>query len=668
MVRRQLLCIVVPIQPASALHVQEMLQSTAFRQQLDDVFKATGCTHFSCMALLPPPQPRPGELPLPDLMIELTVDPDIVAEDLVDCILDNGLALAWALLDSCCPPEAANDKRSALRRLMLSHLSCADGGYVGCRDRTVQQIKAESELFIAARRVVRTFKRRVTGHGSSPPPSGRLARCAVDLTVNGGSFPFAATPSPRSFWRSRSMTPLRRYMLVALVLVVPAVLIFYVLMGALAVVGIAAVAAGSTVLSFSDVFQTRSVFGTFYPASALAVVSVIVALFVIETTAGLLRTRILSVTASLMVVFTMFAAFILVPFHVGGWTWLKDFMGAIGVLSIWGGVVLVLLAAMVLALGGLLAAALLASPPYLGGGFLTAVFLTLVVLASWVFHVVFVALVAASDQFPLQIQPLLALRKARPVLGFHPADAVLILLVLISILGAWIMRMWWLMLPRFRSVVESIDQPNLYEVRAAQQCDVSIDACESSLTGRVNHMISVTDVRDGTVWWRWMLQLFLRLITFLGESVFTEGRLGTASGIHFGHWHVIDNGRRLLFCSNFDGGFGGYLDEFIDGASQGINLFWRWTELNPRPPAAPGQPDVKRGRKYPPTRLLIFRGCKHEQWFKAFARESMVPHLYRFEAYPLTNQDIDRATRLRDALSGERTPQKDDQIMRAIES
>ena len=54
-------------------------------------------------------------------------------------------------------------------------------------------------------------------------------------------------------------------------------------------------------------------------------------------------------------------------------------------------------------------------------------------------------------------------------------------------------------------------------------------------------------------------------MTLLGYVFFTEGVLGGAPGIHFGHWRVIDNGRRFLFCSNYDGDFGGYLDDFIDG-------------------------------------------------------------------------------------------------------
>jgi hypothetical protein len=194
--------------------------------------------------------------------------------------------------------------------------------------------------------------------------------------------------------------------------------------------------------------------------------------------------------------------------------------------------------------------------------------------------------------------------------------------------------------------------------------------CEGELAAdhRVNHIFNLTDVRS-PVWWNaFWLRYFLRLVSYLGHTVFTEGTLGNAEGIRFGHWYVIDGGRRLLFCSNYDGSFGGYLDEFINGASEGINLFWRWTELRKRGPAAPGHPGVLNPRTFPPTRMWAFGGCKYEQWFKTYARDGMLPHLYRFEAYKQTAQDVRRAARVRETITGARTPVRDDQLLRALES
>ena len=90
--------------------------------------------------------------------------------------------------------------------------------------------------------------------------------------------------------------------------------------------------------------------------------------------------------------------------------------------------------------------------------------------------------------------------------------------------------------------------------------------------------------------------------------------------------------------------------------------------MRERPPARHDLPGVEHARQFPPTRLGIYRGCRAEQAFKAYTRASMLPYLYRFEAYWLTNGDIERATRLREALRGTRSQLKDDQVARALES
>jgi hypothetical protein len=240
------------------------------------------------------------------------------------------------------------------------------------------------------------------------------------------------------------------------------------------------------------------------------------------------------------------------------------------------------------------------------------------------------------------------------------AFAILMLLG-IGALFSWLGRL----LPKANALFY---HPHEDDVDRAQQVHRSIEDCEAQLVGGTAHMISLTDMRSPRWWSVWWTRVFLRLVTFIGWVFFTEGRLGDAPGIHFGHWHIIDNGRRFLFCSNYDGNFGGYLDDFINGASAGTTLFWRWTKLKPREPAADSQPGVVEPRAFPPTRFLAFRGVKCELKFKSYARDGMLPHLYRFDACKSTIDEIDRATSLRNALFGERNDSNDDQIMRAIES
>lgn len=204
-------------------------------------------------------------------------------------------------------------------------------------------------------------------------------------------------------------------------------------------------------------------------------------------------------------------------------------------------------------------------------------------------------------------------------------------------------------------------------VPGAQQVHRSVDESDARLVGGTAHLISLTEMRAPRWWSVAWTRFFLRVVTFIGHILFTEGRLGDLRGIQFGHWHVIDGGRRYLFCSNFDGNFGGYLDDFIKGASGGTTLFWRWTRLLPRVAAQDGQPAVDRERRFPPTRLLAHRGVKCEQGFKAYARASMLPHLFRYDATGLSGAQKIDDRRLRDALFGERNDANDDLLMRTLE-
>ena len=207
------------------------------------------------------------------------------------------------------------------------------------------------------------------------------------------------------------------------------------------------------------------------------------------------------------------------------------------------------------------------------------------------------------------------------------------------------------------------------EVPRAQQVHPLVQRGEAALLGRPNHMISLTELRTPGVWHATCLKCGLGLITWVGRWLFAHGTLGSATGIRFGHWHVIDGGRRLLFCSNFDGSFGGYLGEFIAGATVGVNLFWSHTRLLPRPAAAPGHPEVQHARDFPPLRWGgLTGGCQFEQWFKTYARDSMLPHLYLYQAYPQSHAEVERATQLRDALFGPRNLVNDTLIAKAVRS
>ncbi len=146
-----------------------------------------------------------------------------------------------------------------------------------------------------------------------------------------------------------------------------------------------------------------------------------------------------------------------------------------------------------------------------------------------------------------------------------------------------------------------------------------------------NHLASITLVKPG--WFRRAtLRIVLWLVNLLARTA-NKGELSGIPSIHFAHWSIIDNGRRLLFLSNYDGSWISYLDDFIDKASFGLTAVWTNTV------------------GFPPTRFLILDGAQNEADFKAFSRDSQSPTLVWYSAYPdLTVQNIDKDSLIREDL------------------
>ena len=94
------------------------------------------------------------------------------------------------------------------------------------------------------------------------------------------------------------------------------------------------------------------------------------------------------------------------------------------------------------------------------------------------------------------------------------------------------------------------------------------------------------------------------------------GQLGGIPTIHFAKWLLIDEGKRLLFFSNYDSSWESYLGDFVDQAPIGLNLAWTCTEL------------------YPRTLLMALLGAKDEERFKAWSRAHQRPTQVFYCAYP----------------------------------
>ncbi|HKA00568.1 MAG TPA: hypothetical protein VKE70_28850 [Candidatus Solibacter sp.] len=101
---------------------------------------------------------------------------------------------------------------------------------------------------------------------------------------------------------------------------------------------------------------------------------------------------------------------------------------------------------------------------------------------------------------------------------------------------------------------------------------------------------------------RWTAVLLLAAIDYTARHIYNKGALARVHSIHFARWVFIDNKKRMLFASNYDGSLESYMDDFINKVAFGLNVVF------------------SNGVGYPFTRWLLCEGAKDEQKFKHFIR------------------------------------------------
>lgn len=148
-----------------------------------------------------------------------------------------------------------------------------------------------------------------------------------------------------------------------------------------------------------------------------------------------------------------------------------------------------------------------------------------------------------------------------------------------------------------------------------------------------NQLTHLVDIKPG--WFRLItLKFVLSAINMLAIYKFNKGELGSIPSIHFARWVIIDNGRRLLFFSNFDGSWENYLGDFVDKAAVGLTGVWSNTV------------------DFPKTKFLIFEGATDEQKFKTWTRAHQIPTQVWYSAYKLLSvQNINNNSAIRKGLT-----------------
>ncbi len=138
-------------------------------------------------------------------------------------------------------------------------------------------------------------------------------------------------------------------------------------------------------------------------------------------------------------------------------------------------------------------------------------------------------------------------------------------------------------------------------------------------------------------WFRLLTTLaVLRLVDFGARHLFNRGNLAGVKTIHFARWVMLNDRRRVIFASNYDGSLESYMDDFIDKVFWGLNAVF------------------SNGVGYPRTNWLLFDGARDEQAFKDFLRIHQVPTQVWYSAYPqLTARNLENNAAIRQGLVGE---------------
>lgn len=154
-----------------------------------------------------------------------------------------------------------------------------------------------------------------------------------------------------------------------------------------------------------------------------------------------------------------------------------------------------------------------------------------------------------------------------------------------------------------------------------------------------NQFTAMGSVKPGA-FRRWTLAFFLWVLNWTTQHIYTRGRLARVPTIHFARWVFIDEKKRLLFASNYDGALETYMDDFINKVGWGLNLVFG------------------NGIGYPATNWLVLDGAKDEQSFKYFLRRHQLPTNVWYKAYPgLTAFDLKRNTLIRRGIERESLPE-----------
>ena len=127
------------------------------------------------------------------------------------------------------------------------------------------------------------------------------------------------------------------------------------------------------------------------------------------------------------------------------------------------------------------------------------------------------------------------------------------------------------------------------------------------------------------------LYVFTRVLI---KIFFVKGKLMGIPTIHFARWVMVNDNKRMLFFSNFDGSWTQYLGDFIDKSGWGLTGIFGNTA------------------GFPKSLCLIFKGAYDQQRFLAWSRNTQIQtQLWYTASTAQSIKNINNNTLIRNELS-----------------
>ncbi len=140
-------------------------------------------------------------------------------------------------------------------------------------------------------------------------------------------------------------------------------------------------------------------------------------------------------------------------------------------------------------------------------------------------------------------------------------------------------------------------------------------------------------------WFRLATVSFLLWLTdFMAPYLFNKGSLSGIPTVHFARWVIINEGRQMIFLSNYDGNSESYLRDFIHIATKQLTLLF------------------SHSLGYPKTYLMVFEGAKDAKGFMEWARSrQVITNVWYSANKDLSVKNIYNNSKIRDGLYGNMT-------------